>query len=76
MAVTELQLQDRLTRLTLAPELGASLIKWEVKATGQALLRHTDQAALASGTPRQLGCYPLAPWSTLNSEGCFARPEG
>lgn len=76
MAVTELQLQDRLTRLTLAPELGASLINWEVKATGQALLRHTDQAALASGTPRQLGCYPLAPWSNRIAEGGFARPEG
>ncbi|MGE8466247.1 MAG: aldose 1-epimerase, partial [Pseudomonas putida] len=76
MAVTELHLQDHLTRLSLAPELGASLINWEVKATGQALLRHSDQAALASGTPRQLACYPLAPWSNRIAEGGFARPEG
>jgi len=76
MAVTQLHLQDRLTRLTLAPELGASLVNWEVMATGQALLRHSDPAALASRTPRQLGCYPLAPWSNRIAEGGFARPEG
>lgn len=76
MAVTELHLQDRLTRLSLAPELGASLVNWQVKATGQALLRHADQAALASGTPRRLGCYPLAPWSNRIAEGGFDRPEG
>ena len=50
MAVTELHLQDHLTRLSLAPELGASLVNWEVKATGQALLRHSDPAALARRT--------------------------
>ena len=76
MAVTELHLQDHLTRLSLAPDLGASLINWEVKATGQALLRHSDQDALASGTPRQLACYPLAPWSNRIAQGGFERPEG
>ena len=76
MAVTELHLQDRLTHLSLAPEVGASLVNWQVKATGQALLRHTDAAALASGTPRRLACYPLAPWSNRIAEGGFARPEG
>ncbi|WP_060493740.1 aldose 1-epimerase [Pseudomonas sp. NBRC 111140] len=76
MAVTELHLQDRLTRLSLAPELGASLVNWEVKATGQPLLRHSDTAALASGTPRRLACYPLAPWSNRIAEGGFAQPEG
>ena len=76
MSVTELHLQDRLTRLSLAPELGASLVNWEVKATGQALLRHSDLAALESGTPRRLACYPLAPWSNRIGEGGFARPEG
>ncbi|MFG0754865.1 aldose 1-epimerase [Pseudomonas sp. TYF_14] len=76
MPATELHLQDRLTRLSLAPELGASLVNWEVKATGQALLRHSDLAALESGTPRRLACYPLAPWSNRIGEGGFARPEG
>ncbi|MFG0419776.1 aldose 1-epimerase, partial [Pseudomonas sp. zjy_8] len=47
-----------------------------VKATGQALLRHSDLAALESGTPRRLACYPLAPWSNRIGEGGFARPEG
>jgi len=76
MAVTELHLQDRLTRLSLAPGVGASQVNWEVKATGQPLLRHSDTAALASGTPRRLACYPLAPWSNRIAEGGFAQPEG
>ncbi|NBA95467.1 aldose 1-epimerase [Pseudomonas sp. R5(2019)] len=76
MAVSELHLQDRLTHLSLTPDLGASLINWEVKTTGQALLRHSDQAALASGTPRRLACYPLAPWSNRIAEGGFERPDG
>lgn len=67
---------DRLTRLSLAPELGASLVNWEVKATGQALLRHSDLAALESGTPRRLACYPLAPWSNRIGEGGFCPTRG
>ncbi len=76
MAVTELHLHDRLTRLSLAPQLGASLVNWQVKATGQALLRHSGADALASGSPRRLACYPLAPWSNRIAEGGFARPGG
>ncbi|QXH51536.1 aldose 1-epimerase [Pseudomonas fakonensis] len=76
MAVTLLHLQDHLTRLSLAPDVGASLVNWTVKATGQALLRHSDASALAAGTPRRLGCYPLVPWSNRIAEGGFARPEG
>lgn len=76
MAVPQLQLQDRLTRLSLAPTLGASLVNWQVKASGQALLRHSDQAALASATPRRLACYPLAPWSNRIGEGGFDCPDG
>lgn len=75
-AMTELHLQDRLTRLTLAPALGASLVNWQVKATGQALLRHSDAAARASGSPRRLACYPLVPWSNRIAAGGFARPDG
>jgi len=76
MTLSELYLQDRLTRLSLAPELGASLVNWEVKATGQALLRHADEDAKAAGTPRRLGCYPLVPWSNRIAEGGFDRPDG
>ena len=64
MAVTTLHLQDRLTRLSLAPELGASLVNWQVKATGQALLRHTDAAALASAAPRLDLPQPATPMTT------------
>lgn len=76
MALFELHLEDRLTRLSLAPELGASLVNWQVKDSGQALLRHSDQAALDSATPRRLGCYPLVPWSNRINSGGFARPDG
>lgn len=76
MTVPLLHLQDRLTRLSLAPSLGASLANWQVKATGQSLLRHAGEAALASGSPRRLGCYPLAPWSNRIGECGFACPDG
>ncbi|MFJ4158018.1 aldose 1-epimerase [Pseudomonas sp. NPDC089752] len=76
MTVPLLHLQDRLTRLSVAPGLGASLANWQVKATGQALLRHADEAAMASGSPRRLGCYPLVPWSNRIAEGGFACPSG
>ncbi len=76
MPVPELHLQDRLTRLSLAPTLGASLINWQAKASGQALLRHSDSAALASGSPRRLSCYLLAPWSNRIAEGGFQCPDG
>ncbi|HGA2320641.1 TPA: aldose 1-epimerase [Pseudomonas putida] len=76
MSVPLLHLQDRLTRLSIAPALGASLVNWQARATGQALLRPADEAALASGSPRRLGCYPLAPWSNRIAEGGFQRPDG
>ncbi|NNJ19081.1 aldose 1-epimerase [Pseudomonas putida CSV86] len=76
MALSELYLQDRLTRLSIAPGLGGSLVNWEVKATGEALLRHADDQAKAAGTPRRLGCYPLLPWSNRIAEGGFERPDG
>lgn len=76
MALSELYLHDRLTRLSISPECGGSLVNWEVKATGQALLRRADDDAKASGTPRRLGCYPLVPWSNRIAEGGFARPDG
>lgn len=71
-----LHLHDRLTRLSIAPGLGASLVNWQVAKTGQALLRHSDQAALAAATPRRLGCYPLVPWSNRIAQGGFDCPDG
>ncbi|MFJ2683519.1 aldose 1-epimerase [Pseudomonas sp. NPDC087342] len=71
-----LELEDTLTHLTLAPELGASIVNWTVRSTGQPLLRHNDAQALNTGLPGKLGCYPLAPWSNRISEGGFDCPEG
>jgi len=76
MSVPLLYLQDRHTCLSIAPALGASLVNWQARSSGQALLRPADEAALASGSPRRLGCYPLAPWSNRIGEGGFLRPDG
>lgn len=76
MPPTLLHLEDRLTRLSIAPELGGSIANWTLKASGQALLRRSDQAALAAGTPRRLACYPLAPWSNRIAGGGFDGPDG
>lgn len=76
MTPTLLELEDHLTHLTLAPELGASIVNWTVRSTGQPLLRHSDSQALNTGLPGKLGCYPLAPWSNRISEGGFDCPEG
>lgn len=71
-----LELEDNLTHLTLAPELGASIVNWTVRSTGQPLLRHSDAHALNTGLPGKLGCYPLAPWSNRIAEGGFDCPDG
>lgn len=71
-----LVLEDNLTRLTLAPELGGSIVNWSVRGSGQPLLRHTDAQALNTGLPGKLGCFPLAPWSNRIAQGGFECPEG
>ncbi|MDI2590569.1 aldose 1-epimerase [Pseudomonas sp. 681] len=76
MAMTLLVLEDDLTRLTLAPELGASIVNWTVRSSGQALLRHSDSHALNAGLPGKLACYPLAPWSNRIARGGFDCPDG
>lgn len=70
------ELNDNLTHLTLAPELGGSIVNWAVRRTGQPLLRHNDAHALNTGLPGKLGCYPLVPWSNRISEGGFDCPDG
>lgn len=76
MPTTLLTLRDNLTQLTLAPELGASLVNWIRLSDGQALLRYSDEQALASANPRRLACYPLLPWSNRIGGGGFATPTG
>jgi len=76
MMPTLLELKDELTHLTLAPELGASIVNWTVRSTGQPLLRHSDADALNTGLPGKLGCFPLIPWSNRIAEGGFDCPDG
>lgn len=76
MPTTLLTLRDSLTQLTLAPELGASLVNWVRLSDGRALLRHSDEQALATANPRRLACYPLLPWSNRIGGGGFATPAG
>jgi len=71
-----LTLQDRLTRLTLAPQIGGSLAGWHLLDSGRPLLRPASADDLASGSPRRLACYPLAPWSNRIDRGGFANPDG
>ena len=71
-----IELEDALTHLILAPAVGGSIVNWRVRATGQPLLRHSDQSALDTGLPGKLGCYPLAPWSNRIAEGGFDNPGG
>ncbi|CAH0222752.1 Aldose 1-epimerase [Pseudomonas sp. Bi70] len=76
MSYDTLHLHDGITQLTLAPGVGGAIANWTAVATGQPLLRPADEQALQAGTPRRLGCYPLAPWSNRITEGGFDNPEG
>lgn len=71
-----LTLEDGITRLTLAPLTGGSIVNWSVIASGQPLLRPSNDEALSAGTARKLACYPLAPWSNRISNGGFEGPDG
>ncbi len=76
MPANVLTLEDGLTRLTLAPQTGGSIVNWTVLQSGQPLLRASDDDALAAGTPRKLACYPLAPWSNRIGNGGVDTPDG
>lgn len=76
MATRLLELEDELTHLTLAPELGGSIVNWTVRSTGLPLLRHSDTHALNTGLPGKLACFPLVPWSNRISGGGFDCPDG
>ncbi|MEE4674277.1 aldose 1-epimerase [Pseudomonas alliivorans] len=76
MPANVLTLEDGLTRLTLVPETGGSLVNWTVLSSGQPLLRPSSDEALAAGTPRKLALYPLAPWSNRIGNGGFDTPDG
>ncbi|AUZ47084.1 aldose 1-epimerase [Pseudomonas orientalis] len=71
-----IELSDPFTHLVLAPAIGGAIVNWTVRATGQPLLRHSDEQAINTGLPGKLGCYPLAPWSNRVAEGGFDNPRG
>lgn len=70
-----LTLDDGLTRLTLAPQVGGSIVNWQVIASGQPLLRPSDDDAVKAGLPGRLACYPLVPWSNRIGGGGFSSPH-
>ncbi|ROM69883.1 aldose epimerase [Pseudomonas brassicacearum] len=71
-----LHLEDELTRLTLAPHLGASLVDWTLRSNGAPLLRPPAPQALENGLPGKLGGFPLIPWSNRIANGGFDCPGG
>jgi len=71
-----LYLEDELTRLTLAPHLGASLVDWTLRSNGAPLLRPPAPNAVENGLPGKLGGFPLIPWSNRIAEGGFDCPGG
>jgi aldose 1-epimerase len=71
-----LTLEDGITRLTLAPETGGSIVNWSVLASGQPLLRPSNDEAIGTGIARRLAMYPLAPWSNRIGNGGFNVPDG
>ena len=66
-------IEDALTRLTVAPSIGGSLVAWK-RLSGQLDLLRPCPPEIEG--PRQLGCYPLAPWSNRISNGGFDCPQG
>ncbi|MET0950528.1 MAG: aldose 1-epimerase [Pseudomonas sp.] len=76
MHTQTLTLEDGVTQLTLAPKTGGSIVNWIALASGQPLLRPSNDEALSAGTPRRLSCYPLAPWSNRIGNGGFDTPDG
>lgn len=76
MSLQLLTLEDELSRVALAPEIGGSLVNWTLRANGRPLLRPSVEDRLDGVTPRQLACYPLAPWSNRIAEGGFDNPDG
>jgi aldose 1-epimerase len=74
--MTILTLEDGITRLTLAPQTGGSIVNWTVIGSGQPLLRPSNDEALSTGIARRLACYPLVPWSNRIGNGGFDTPDG
>ncbi|WP_271198381.1 aldose 1-epimerase [Pseudomonas turukhanskensis] len=68
-----ISIEDALTRLSVAPAIGGSLVAWTRLSDGLNLLRPCPPEIEG---PRQLGCYPLVPWSNRIANGGFDCPQG
>ena len=66
-----LTLEDGVTRLTLAPQVGGSILDWSIIASGLPLLRPSASDALSTHSANALACYPLVPWSNRIGSGGF-----
>ncbi len=64
-----IELNHGAARCLVLPELGGSLGGWWI--AGQAMLRPTDEAAIASGDPTRLSGFPLVPYSNRIGHGRF-----
>jgi aldose 1-epimerase len=56
-----IELVDDAARVTLAPEIGGSIVAFTWR--GRPVLRPTPASALDEGNVRLASCYPLVPWS-------------
>ncbi len=57
------------SRVSLAPGWGGSVLDWWLGDSP--ILRPPTEAALAGGDPRDLGCFPLVPFSNRIAGGVF-----
>ncbi len=69
MTVAVQTIQSGNSICTLCPELGGSILSWQVD--GQNMLRRTDDAALADGSRLGFASFPLVPYSNRISEAQF-----
>ncbi len=54
---------------TLCPELGGSILSWNI--AGQNMLRRTSQAALSGGSRLEFASFPLVPYSNRIGKASF-----
>jgi len=55
--------------LVLAPELGGGILGWTLGST--LVLRHAESCAVIPGNVREMGCFPLVPYSNRIAHGRF-----
>ncbi|MEB3754154.1 aldose 1-epimerase [Acinetobacter sp. MD2(2019)] len=73
-----IQLQDQYTKLTIAPELGGAITRWQRVEDGFDLLRPLTLEHLIQSTvtARQSAAFALIPWSNRIAQGGTNTPNG